>query len=120
MKSLLKSGGKLHWVKNLYRRYKYGGGCCDIYNLDNYLVKKILKPLKEFRRSLSVNGGGYPCELKSMEEWLDILDKMIWAFQFLIDGEDIENWTVEKDIEASKKAQEGYELFGKYFRSLWV
>lgn len=117
---MFKSGGKLHWLKNFYLRRKRGAGCCDIYSLDYYLAKKILKPLQQFRKSLSENGGGYPCELKSMEEWLGILDKMIWAFEWIEKDEYIEDWTVEKNIEYSKKAQEGYELFGKYFRNLWV
>ena len=108
---------RFHWFKNVYRRIRYGAGCCDIFGLDYYLAKKIIKPLKEFRRSLERNGGGYPSELNSMEEWLAILDKMIWSFEYLISGEEFYK---ENNNENNKKEAEGFELFGKYFRSLWI
>lgn len=113
---ILKSGGKLHWIKNLYQRYKYCAGCCDIFSLDYYLAKKILPTLKRFREEV----GSYPCEFNSIEEWYAILDKMIWSFEFIVNGEDIPEWTVEKDLEYGKRSQEGLELFGKYFRNLWI
>lgn len=115
---MFKSGEKLHWIRNLYRRYKYGGGCCDVFGLDFYLAKKILPALKEFRRSLSINGGGYPIEFKSMEEWLETLDKIIWSFEYLVNGEEWED--IIECKEKGEKEQEGFELFGKHFRNLWI
>ena len=97
---------------------RYGAGCCDIFGLDYYLAKKIIKPLKEFRRALE-NGGGYPEEFGSMEKWLEALDKMIWSFDFLI-NEDEFDYEFEKAMEMGKKQQEGFELFGKYYLSLWI
>ena len=116
---MFKSGGKLHWVKNLYQRWWYGAGCCDIFNADYYLAKKIIKPLKRFRRNM----GGYPGEFKTIEEWEKKVDEMIWAFEFLLNGEVTkkEDGTEEYyNQEDCKKAQEGFELFGKYFRNLWI
>jgi hypothetical protein len=115
---ILQSGGKIHWIKNIYLRYKNGGGCCDIYSLDYYLAKKIIKPLKEFRR---VGKIGYPSEFKNMKEWNTVLDKIIWSFEYLLDGEGInEEFNLEKKLDNDKKEQEGFELFGKYFRNLWI
>lgn len=113
--NIFNSGGKLHWIKNYYLRLKRGGGCCDVFNLDYYLARKILKPLKAFRGSLEVSGGGYPVETKSMEEWLGILDKMIFSFQNEVDGNDNLG-----DTEKYQKVQEGFELFGKYYQNLWI
>lgn len=110
---IFKSGGKLHWVKNLYKRYRYGAGCCDTWNTDVYLAKKILPALKEFKKGL----GSYPMEFESLDEWVIAIDKMIWSFEYLIDGED---YVDIKEMEnLMKKEQEGFELFGKHFRGLW-
>ncbi len=103
-----RSGGKLHFIKNLYLRYRYGAGCCDVFNADYYLAKKILPVLKQFKK----RNYGYPMNLTS-EEWDKILEEMIWSFQYLVDGEKDEspkNW---------KRAERGYKLFGKWYRNLW-
>lgn len=110
---IFKSGGKLHWIKNLYGRYRYGVGCCDEFNLDNYLAPKILKGLKRFRR----NVGSHPSNL-THEQWEKILDDMIFAFQFLVDGEEYEDY--KKDGKKKYiRQQKGFRLFGQYYRSLW-
>jgi hypothetical protein len=108
----------LHFIKNFYRRLRYGGGCCDVYGLDYYLAKKILPPLKEFRRRLA-KGGGYPEEFNSMEEWLKTIDEMIWAFDFLLHGEEMTD-DIEKDRKNWERQQKGFELFGKHYNSLWI
>ena len=38
----------------------------------------------------------------------EILEKMIWSFQYLI-----------KNDESNEQCQEGLDLFAKYFRNLW-
>lgn len=109
-----------HPLVNLWRRYKKGAGCCDVFNADYYLAKKILPVLKEYRRQ---NDYSYPSEL-TQKEWKQILDDMIWAFQYKVDGEEPVNVNGKLDVKASieleKRAQRGYELFGKYFRNLWI
>lgn len=110
---IFKSGGKLHWIKNLYGRYRYGAGCCDVFNLDYYLAPKILKGLKEFRKSVA----SYPSNL-TCEEWESKLDDMIFAFQFLLDGEEYEDY--KKDGKKKlRRQQKGFKLFGEYYRDLW-
>ncbi len=106
-----------HYIKNLYLRLIKGAGCCDIFSLDYYLAKKIIKPLKEFRCHIF----SHPSDLNSLEEWLEILNKMIWSFEFLLRDEDWDkDISSDERIELMKKEQEGFELFGKYFRSLWL
>lgn len=102
-------GGKLHWVRNLYQRFRYGAGCCDLYSLDWYLAKKIIKPLKRFK---GVYKGGYPMGMTE-KKWKKIIDEMIWAFEFYLKDE------MGGTPEDYKREQKGFELFGKYFRDLW-
>ena len=115
---LFSSGSKLHWIKNLYQRIRFGGGCCDLYSLDWYLAKKIIKPLRAFS---AADKAGYPADLKSGEEWDKILKEMVWAFEYFMsdDGLDL-NLTPKEYIKYAKRQQKGFELFGKYFRSLWM
>ena len=113
-----KGSNKLHPIWNFYLRTRYGVGCCDLWGLDYFLAKIIIRPLKRFRK---LNKTGYPAELKSMDEWRKILDKMIWSFEYSLRGE-LTNDTVSQDEyeKLFKKEQEGFELFGKYFRDLWM
>ncbi len=103
--------GIFHPLKNLYLRYKNGAGCCDVWSLDYYLAKKILPALKEFKK----RNYSYPSNLKT-EEWDEVLDKMIWSF----DSYNNKDFKLEFDEDWNKKRQEGFELFGKYFTSLWI
>jgi len=110
----LKSGGILHPLVNLYERYKYGAGCCDVFSLYYYLSKKILPSLKRFK----TDKVGYPmCYVKKDQQmtpeiWEDMIDAMIYSFE-----------SIEKDNNCEKinykKQQKGFELFGKHFRDLW-
>ena len=83
----------------------------DTWNLDHTLALIILPALKQFLKKLH----GYPGDL-SEKQWDDVLNKMIWSFEAIL----MEN---EKDdiytIEGNNRIQEGLELFGKYYRSLW-
>lgn len=112
MKNIFRSSSFLHPLKNLYERFRYGAGCCDIFNLDYYLAKKILKPLKVFRQDVC----SYPGNFNSIKEWEDILDEMIFAFDYTVneDSYDFDNWR-EYDDRQSK----GYKLFGEYYGHLW-
>jgi len=104
----------LHKIKNYYLRKKNGAGCCDIYSLYYYLGKKILKPLKLFRKNLN----GFPVAYigkrqMTMKDWENIIDKMIYAFE-----------SIELDEKGKKvnykKQQEGFKLFGKWFTHLFL
>lgn len=59
------------------------------------------------------NARGYPAQLNSMEEWQEILGKMITAFEII----KRDDW--EEQDKRQKELQEGLDLFAKYFRNLW-
>ncbi len=68
---------------------------------------------------------GFPGIFNSMDEWNEILDKMLYSFKVLKDdcvGLEIDfddpNWKNEID-KTNERIQEGLDLFGKYFRHLW-
>lgn len=97
----------------------------DIYNLDMTLAKYILPRLKAFRK---VNVCSYPSNLDNIDEWHNIIDKMIWSFERVIN----DDWDEEIDIiddsilearermkQNMEKYSEGMNLFAMYFSSLW-
>ena len=80
----------------------------DTWNLDCYISKFILPRLKLFKKVTM----GFPCDLKSIDEWYDILDKMIAAFEILLTNE-------INTQEEQKVVNEGLDLFRKYYQDLW-
>ena len=115
----------------------------DIYNLDNTIARFILPRLKFFRKKICSCPYGF-----TLEEWKDILDKMILAFELILDksepnfGElkfntkktDNGHWKMVKDpdstfdteaymkwhIDRQKTIEEGLKLFAEYFQDLWI
>jgi len=104
---------KLHWIKNLWLRARYGAGCCDTYTLHFFMAGRILRWLKAFR---ATHRSSHPADLSSLEEWDKELEKMIWSFEYLANGE---NSTLEQSEKDAKREQAGFELFGRRFRDLW-
>ena len=85
-----------------------------------YPIAEFIYPrLKYFRE----NKMGYPIELNSMEEWNDILDKMLYAFDFALNEDSDRFSPTEFDLEEyqsiSDRIVEGFKLFGEYFFNLW-
>lgn len=115
----------------------------DIYNLDKTIARFVLPRLKFFKK----HKPGYPPGL-NLEEWKDILDKMILSFKLILDtsepnfGElkfnkektDNGHWKMIKDPSSTfdteayikwkedkeAKIEEGLNLFAYYFRDLWI
>lgn len=104
----------------------------DTWGLDDTLAHIILPALKQ----LKVQQQGYPCgilpdpngETESgnpcgncgcEKQWAIILDKMIYSFDHIVDNRILE-YSREEYNESQKKVQEGLELFGKYYQSLWT
>lgn len=88
------------------------------WNFNDYWARKMLPPLKYLRK----NQHGHPGNL-TVKEWDKILDKIIWSLDYLGYSRDYKtmqkrNWK-KKIKEESIKLQEGLELFGKYYQSLW-
>lgn len=80
----------------------------DTFTLWSHLTELILPRLKRFKEITC----SYPSNLKS-EEWDNILEKMIYAFELLLKDEFI----YPEDEE--DKINEGLKLFGEWFRDLW-
>lgn len=80
----------------------------DTWSLDYYIAKFTLPRLKLFKKVER----GYPCDLKSIDEWHDILDKMIASFEILATDE----WNTQDE---QKIVDEGLDLFRKYYQDLW-
>ena len=114
----------------------------DTWNMDctlSELIEPMLIQLKEQKQ-------GYPSEMFQLigvpegvweytdeqhelasAKWNELLDAMIWSFHEMNDG-DYTSRLVEKYGESEwlnhikeheARMQEGFELFGKWFRSLW-
>lgn len=55
-------------------------------------------------------------EESALEKWKITLEQMIYSFGKIVNQSD---WQWEYDPLQKAKVQEGLELFGKHFRSLW-
>lgn len=117
----------------------------DVYSMDTtlaYIVVPMLKKLKQAK--IGVPGdivhelhqyaeqnyldlGLTQKELDDLEyeraeqKWQEIMDKMIWSFeQAMNDYEDLYQEVSSGDLKTyEEKLEEGFQLFGKYYRSLW-
>lgn len=115
----------------------------DLWNLDQVLAPYIAKRLKAFRKHSKYS---HPSSLESIEEWGEVLDSMIYAFERIASEEEIElpkmsretvevdgtrqtkiNPVCEKELEEYKrkvaeereKVSRGLSLFAKHFEDLW-
>lgn len=84
----------------------------EIWGLNYTLAKYILPRLKRFTEVCC----SYPCELTETE-WKEILNKMIWSFQYIIKND--ESNELLEIMKENEQCQEGLDLFAKHFRNLW-
>lgn len=105
----------------------------EICDLDISIARFILPRLQEFRKTTERT----PSCSMTMEQWTEILDKMIFSFDRIAHGTEQETpeyaaykaaiWNNEKDLaDAQRRAHdslrpvmEGLDLFHKYYRNLW-
>lgn len=116
---------KLRDLKWWFQKKRRGWSDKEIWNLDNTIVEWLVPRLKEFKKITQ----GYPGNLESFEQWQDILDEMIFGFEWkdnewyaenvfgLQEEEKNEKMKEFKDL--MKRAEEGRILFAKYFCGLW-
>lgn len=128
--------------------YKNGKKVCqkitihndDLWNGDHTLALIIYPFLKKYNSqklesypSLFIqdyNNRNEEVENIEIKEWKNVLNKMIFSFEciathktYITEIENCFEWTeelVQKQLEHEKRIQEGLELFGKYFQSLWI
>ena len=85
----------------------------ELWGLDYTLAKYILPRLIKFKE----NAEGHPSNI-TWEEYLVVLNKMIWSFDYIIkDDSGLDFGELKKNDD---RCQEGLDLFAKYFRSLWI
>lgn len=118
-------------------RIKNGFDSTECWNLDNTIAGFVLPRLKLFKE----HANGYPSSFKTMDEWYEVIDKMIYAFDRIynedkyfeernerlgIDWTDNspemaeqKNKCIELERDDYAKIEAGLELFAKHFQSLW-
>ena len=121
----IKDGLKhLKWkIQKIFRGYSD----IEMWNLDDTISKWIVPKLKEFKKITQ----GHPASLDTFEEWQDMLDEMIFGFEWPMNET---NWYMENvfyladEIKSEKikefetlndRAEKGRMLFAEYFNGLW-
>ena len=91
----------------------------DTWSMDDTLALIILPMLVQLKETKH----GYPANLTE-QEWDDILDEMIWAFEqkcrddWMADY-DYNKWDQEGANAHQERMTNGFRLFGTYFENLW-
>jgi hypothetical protein len=103
-------------IKWVFQRLFRGWDDRTLWDLDYHIAVFVLPRLKEFKKIPR----SYPAMFHSSKEWDDVLNKMLFAFEHIVD----DSYFLEKETseikEIEEKIQAGLELFGKYFRGLWT
>lgn len=86
----------------------------ETWSLDYTIAKFTVPRLKRYKEICK----GHPCYLTS-EEWYDILDKMIYSLEAIINEHEGFVYHIDNRTEYYEKVREGIELFGKHFNDLW-
>ena len=81
----------------------------DTYSLDHTLALVISPALKRFKQEAC----SYPPCFESLEYWLLVIDKMIYAMDKVVEDQ------IYLSDDVYICVQEGCDLFGKYFQHLW-
>lgn len=103
-------------IKWYFQKKFRGYADIEVWGLDIAIAKFVLPRLRALRRLPPM---GHPIEL-TYEEWLEILDKMIYAMEFIVRDENGQMGREEYcSQENHGKVKEGLELLGKYFMDLW-
>lgn len=90
-------------------------------SLDMTIAEFVLPRLKLYKKL----NNGVPARLETIDEWNEILDKIIRTFEYLSDEScnycvdtDMPNW-IEEYNTRQIEVKEGLDLFAKYFQALW-
>lgn len=99
-------------IKWFFQRVFRGFSDDSLFSFDSTVGKFMVPRLIAFKE---INFG-CPSTL-TMEEWEDILDKMIFAFRYSYSNKKYE-YPIDQELYASY--EEGMELFKTYFHHLWI
>lgn len=106
----------LNYFKHKYQKITRGFSDDEIWDLDVRIAKFILPRLRYYRD----NHYGMPTEFKTDEEWIEILDSMIFSLDIVARfsySEDIYDHNNREELQ--KKFDEGLNNFSTYLCSLW-
>lgn len=112
-------------TKFLYQRITKGYSDNDVWNLSFFTLNKVYKPLKDFVRNYEERGMSLPMDFQTDPgAWTLVLKKIEYSFDDMWRAEfdddyDMYKMSEEGLKEHNDKVQEGFELYGKYFRDLW-
>lgn len=101
------------WAK---QKERLGFDSRETWNLDITIAFFVYPRLKYFRENMD---GFYPSGFNSIEEWQEVLDKMLKAFEYIITDKELDTKGNEEYFQIDNEIQEGLDLFGEYFRCLW-
>lgn len=133
------------WVVSAYQRMRYGVSDAECWSLDVTFTNFILPRLKHFKK---MNRYTHPGGEITPEKWEEIIDEIIWTFEYLkSDGEHINPFPVlnkegedlneyfnrkktteekflmdqwfKKNEELEIRKQNGLKLFAQYYCQLW-
>ena len=106
------------YARHLKQLKTNGFSDSETWSLSSVIVDFVLPRLIRFKE---INNG-YPGGLTE-ESWDEILDKMIFAFQWIKEdgncGKAYCKTSTEERKENNTKCAEGLKLFAEYFRALW-
>ena len=116
-----------NWFRAVWFRIRNGWDSSDTWSLQFTISKFVLPRLKRFKE---VSKGSVPNKIYqkvngdmklASKEWNEKLDKMVLAFQRIIDeDEDFHDFKDKKYWDKQEKIKEdGLKLFAEYFQDLW-
>lgn len=104
------------WMKE---RLTQGFDSTELWSLSNTISQFVLPRLKEFKKIHH----GYPGSIKNPQEWDELLDDMIFAFEYHLDDYNEKSYVSKDgsliDTEDYSKFKFGITKFAEYFMDLW-
>tara|TARA_Y100000034_G_scaffold137002_1_gene218238 strand:+ start:240 stop:587 length:348 start_codon:yes stop_codon:yes gene_type:complete len=102
-----------------HKKFKKANGFspCETWALDSTIARFIAPRL----RYLAFKPYGYPMDFEYIEDWQEVLYKMVAAFDIIVDEERFYDFDCDKERAAKDKIimEEGLDLFRKYYFDLW-
>ena len=127
-------------IKRIHCRLKYKVSYIESYNADIAISRKALLALYVFKK---LEKNGHPIDLESIEEWNEIINKILFSFAYTLKDEKlnkterkiVKEYEIKEEIGVNengeiiviyenyddniKKYNEGMKLFVKYYNDLW-
>ena len=98
-------------IKNsTINKWRLGFNPSETWSLDYSIAKFVLPRLKYFKKTSK----GWPAIFKTQEDWFVEVDKMILAFEMMLN-----DWDWDTNKSKIKKIKLGLDSFRKYFNNLW-